>query len=107
MGEQLRPMKLKEARKLFRAIFSAVDIIAFERTAHFRERQLERGISDVDVYEVSRNGFVKKEYPPDLDHPRWRWSFCYKKVALIFSYKGGRIVLITCWRGKEPPEGER
>lgn len=71
--------------------------------------QLEREIALEDVHNVCENGFVKKEYKPDSDHSSWRWALYYNGITLIFTLnpKEKRIVMITCWKGKEPKEGQR
>ena len=103
------PIKLKYARVMFRLIFDAVEIAEVELTSHFVQRQRERDIDLVDVNNVMKMGHIKSEYKPDKDHSEWRWSLCYKDLTIIFNLNvvDQQIVFITCWRGKEPPEGDR
>jgi len=109
MGAKDPPIKLeklKSARKYFRALFDSLEMADVEITDHFQKRQRKWGIDLAEVNEVLRCGHIRKEYKPDMEHISWRWSLCYKGTTLIFTLDH-HIVFITCWKGKEPKEGER
>lgn len=103
------PIKKKDAKKLFRFIFDHLEYTNIELTSHFIDMQRERRIDLVEVNEVLKKGYVKKEYKPDRDHLQWRWSLCSGHVTIIFNFNFDDkcIVFITCWKDAEPPEGQR
>jgi len=103
------PIKKQVAKVLFRFIFDHLEIAEIELTEHFCNRQRERGIDFIEIHDVLKKGFIKKEYKPDRDHPHWRWSLCSGKLTIIFNFDfdDSHIVFITCWKGEEPPEGLR
>jgi len=107
MKEHSPPIKLKAAKILFRLLFDAIDFGTVELTDHFTQRQRERNIDLADVHQVIMNGHIKKEYKPDSEHSSWRWSLNHAGVTIVFSFNDKSIVFVTCWKGKEPKEGER
>lgn len=108
MSKQSPPIKKKDAKIFFKKLFETIEILDIELTDHFICRQKERGIDLIDVEEVLKKGFLKKEYRPDNEHPEWRWGYCKGKVTIVFSvvFGSGHVVLITCWKGTEPKEGQ-
>jgi hypothetical protein len=109
MNGNRAPIKKKDAKIFFRFIFDHLEFAEIELTEHFIDKQRERKIDLIEIQEVLKKGHVKKEFKPDREHSQWRWSLCSGKITIIFNFNfdDKRIVFITCWRGAEPPEGQR
>ncbi len=106
MADQNRPINLDFARKVFRLLFDAIDILTVEYSSHFKQRQSERNISLVDLVPVFEKGYIKKEFKPDARDSDHRWSLCYQNITVIFKFPKdppNRIFFKTCWRGNKVP----
>jgi hypothetical protein len=89
------PFTRAEARKLAREIVDKGAIVYNE--PHAKERMVQRRISQLDVENVIRGGFINDE--PELsERGTWRYKICTNRFYVVVEFYPGRIFVVTAIR---------
>jgi len=87
------PLAQADARLLVRDILENGEV---EFTAHAIERMAERGLSQVDVVNVLRGGWVE---PPEFENDRWRYRVTTQRICVVVQFESkDHVTVVTAIR---------